>query len=195
MPVRVTIVSVPPHATAGSQRVLCSSDSGSLFCPLCLRPIVFAGSFRRQYDARRPVLWRRALIERWRKDLFFPPFCFCLFVCKNTDTRLYLRTVYFQAPNCTCVEQTVSSKVYSIFYIYFFVVLWIATVFRVAFVCIVRVSRLFFTFSFFLSFFLQFSRWSNLKRKRFRDFLVFCFVLDFAFYLSLLLALGSVTEL
>ena len=29
MPVRVTIVSVLPHATAGSQRALCNSDSGS----------------------------------------------------------------------------------------------------------------------------------------------------------------------
>lgn len=137
------------------------------------------------------VLWSNAE----EKIYFSPLFVFvCLFAKTQTHGCIWEQCTsrHLTAP---ALNRLFQARFTAFFIYFFFVVLWIATVFRVAFVCIVRVSRLFFTFSFFLSFFLQFSRWSNLKRKRFRDFLVFCFVLDFAFYLSLLLALGSVTEL
>ena len=165
MPVRVTIVSVLPHATAGSQRALCSSDSGSeadgrtpvlpslssahCFCWLIPQTI-----------PRLPTCSLTRCSDRTLKKRFFdffPLFCFC-FVClqKHTHTVVPENRVYFQAPTCTCVEQTVSSKVYCIFFflppLFFELPLSFVLLLCVLFGC-----RDFFTFSFFL-FFLKFSR-------------------------------------
>ena len=161
MPVRVTIVSVLPHATAGSQRALCNSDSGSqadgttpvlpslssahCFCWLIPQtiPRLPTCSLTRCSD--------RTLKKRFLS--FFPLFCFC-FVClqKHTHTVVPENRVYFQAPNCTCVEQSVSSKVCCIFSFFFSLFFELPLSF-VLLLCVVRVSRLFHFFFFFLSFF------------------------------------------